>query len=217
MVGASGLTDEVVRTAAGGAQTAIHRILEAMEPQVRLMVAARLSPTRAQYDAVEDIAQQSMLALMEGMPRLEQRTVGGLKAFASVIVRHKVSDLLKGRGQGPEAGPGARSLDSTAASFSTAGPLWQLLTAGLASPRTMAEQAEQLDRLMDELGRLKPEHREVITLAFFDQLGMTEIAAQMHTSRPAASMLLIRAVRALRRAMRIATQTEHPYGETTRK
>lgn len=58
---------------------------------------------------------------------------------------------------------------------------------------------------MLELGNLKPEHREAITLAFFDQMTTREIAERMGMSRPAASMLLLRAVTALRHRMIVAT------------
>jgi RNA polymerase sigma factor (sigma-70 family) len=75
------------------------------------------------------------------------------------------------------------------------------------SPRTVVERAEQLNRLMIELGQLKPAYRDVITLAFFDQLPMDDIARRMDISRAAASMLLLRAVRTLRRNMTGSSQT----------
>ena len=58
---------------------------------------------------------------------------------------------------------------------------------------------------MIELGGLKSEYREAITLAFFDQMTTHDIGERMELSRPAASMLLLRAVNALRRSMRGAT------------
>jgi RNA polymerase sigma factor (sigma-70 family) len=96
---------------------------------------------------------------------------------------------------------GGGSLDSTVGVFSNAGPLWQFLSVSGTSPHSAVERAELAAQLIAELGRLKPQHREVITLAFFDQLPVSEIAAQMGVSRPAASMLLIRAVQTLRRHM----------------
>ena len=58
---------------------------------------------------------------------------------------------------------------------------------------------------MIELGGLKSAYREAITLAFFDQMTTRDIAERMELSRPAASMLLLRAGNALRRSMRGAT------------
>ena len=54
---------------------------------------------------------------------------------------------------------------------------------------------------MTALGQLKAEHREVITLVFFDELNVADAARQMGVSRAAAAMLLLRAVRGLRRQM----------------
>lgn len=205
MLGTARLSDEVVVRAAGGSQGDLQQLVEALEPQVRLMVAARLSPTPAQYHAAEDLVQQALIAVTDGIGRLKHQTVAGLRAFTSRIVAHKVSDLLQGRGSSPKAGPPVRSLDSTIAAASHTGPLWQFLSVSMVSPATAAERAEQMARVMEELGRLKPEQRDVITLAYFDGLSTAEIAGQLGLSRNAASMLLLRATRALRRRMKTST------------
>jgi len=211
MFGAAGLTDEVVRRAAEGSPDDFARVAEALAPQIRLMVIARLGPRPAQFDAVDEVAQDVLLALTTGISRLKNRTVGGLKAFLSVIAGRKVFALLK-NGRAGKAGAGVTSLDSAVAALSDAGPLWQFLSASDTSPPSAAGRAEQAARLMAELGRLEPQHREVITLAFFDQLPMSEIARRMDTSRPAASMLLIRALRTLRRNMTGSSKVEGLHG-----
>jgi RNA polymerase sigma factor (sigma-70 family) len=53
--------------------------------------------------------------------------------------------------------------------------------------------------MMSKIGRLKEEHRQVLTLAFFDQMPTGQIAELLGISRRAASMRLMRAIRALRR------------------
>ncbi|MFU8829833.1 MAG: sigma-70 family RNA polymerase sigma factor, partial [Phycisphaerales bacterium] len=70
-----------------------------------------------------------------------------------------------------------------------------------------ADQAEQIESMLRHLGKLKEEYRRVLTYAFFDQLKTAEIAESMGISRPAASMMLLRAVRALRSSM---TETAAP-------
>ena len=54
---------------------------------------------------------------------------------------------------------------------------------------------------MSELAHLREEYRGAITMAFFDQLSTAQIAEQMGTTRQAASMLLLRAVKALRKRL----------------
>jgi RNA polymerase sigma factor (sigma-70 family) len=211
MLGAVELTDDQVRRAAEGSQDDLGHLLSTLEPQVRLMAVARLSPTPAQVQVVDDITQQVMIALTTGLCRLKHATVAGIKPFLSGIVAHKVADFLRGHGEGKIV-MGGGSLDSTVGAFSNAGPLWQFLSVSGTSPHSAAERAELAARLIAELGRLKPQHREVITLAFFDQLPVSEIAIQMDISRPAVSMLLIRAVQTLRRNMTGSSKVEKIHG-----
>ncbi len=209
MFGAAELNDDLVVAAVNG-QDDGGRVLELVSPQVRLMVTARLSPTPAQFHSVEEVSQIAMVALADGLPRLRNPTVSGLRAFMSGIVSRTVADHLKGRGEGDLTGPRARSLDSTVAGMGgargngrscDAGPLWQFLSASGRSPGSDVARGELFERVMTELGRLKDEHREVITLAFFDQMPTRDIAQRMGLSRPAASMLLLRALKTLRRTI----------------
>jgi RNA polymerase sigma factor (sigma-70 family) len=193
------ISDEVVGAAASGDDKAQTCVLHVFASQVRIMVNARLNPTTAQTQLAEDIVQESLLALRESLATLERRTVAGLRAFASTIVSRRVTDALRDKQRMERRGP-VRSLDShVRADLSAATPLWALLSASGASPLTQIDQASLQHRVLSELTNLKPEHREVITLAFFDQLETRDIAERMSISRPAASMLLIRAVKTLRR------------------
>lgn len=198
MMGIVDVPDTEVAAAAEGAKDARTRVLGLLAPRVRLMVLARLDPTILQSAAVDDVAEDVLLAVLAGLPRLEVRTLAGLRAFVSGVVTRKVADFIRGRGNGHGLERKVRSLDSTIADLSHAGPVWEFLSASGTSPHSAVDQAERIARLMSELARLKDSHRHVITLAFFDQLPLSEIAERMGLSRPATSMLLIRAVQALR-------------------
>ena len=212
MAGVEELTDEIVVAAVEGASSARAQVLEFVGSRVRLMVAARLSPTPGQFDAVDDIAQEVLVGLATGLANLTHRTVGGLNAYVSGIVSRQVASKIGPRGGAAAPGGHVASLDSTIATLSGGGPLWQLLSAGGTSPRTAAERAEQVRRLMIALGQLKPEHREIITLVVFDEFKMRDAARQMDISRPAAAMLFKRAVHALGRQM-AGTSTIGHIGE----
>jgi RNA polymerase sigma factor (sigma-70 family) len=214
MCGAVEVSDGVVRAAAEGSRSDLRRVLEAVEQQVHNTVAARLSATPNHFHVVAEISQLVMLAISEGIGRLRNRTVAGFKAYVSGIVAHKVADHLNRRGEGDGVGPPMRSLDSTVTHLSEAGPLWQFLSGSFTSPGSVVARAELAQRVMCELGRLKPEHREVIILALFDQLPISDVAKRMAISRPAASMLLIRAVRTLRRQMTGSSQLVQGYGSS---
>ncbi len=197
------LTDDLVGLAATGDPGARSTVASALEDQVRGMVAARLTSAPGRWHALEDLSQAALLSVLEGLPTLENRTVGGLRSFTSTVVRRRIADFLRGRPGLPDARANAGvSLETTAAACrSSAGPLWQLLSSGGAGPKTRVSTGDEIGRTLDALAGLSETHQEVITLAFFDRLTTTQIAETMEMSRPAASMLLIRAVAALRRTV----------------
>jgi RNA polymerase sigma factor (sigma-70 family) len=197
--------DDLVVAASTGDQNAQARLFEYMAPQVRMMVNARLNPTTAQTQIAEDLVQESLLALRQSIGGLQRQTAAGLRAFTSTIVSRHVADALRDRHRMSRRG--LQSLDSAVqADFSGATPLWAILSAGGSSPLTQADHADLVPRVMGALETLKPEHRQVITLAFFDQLETSDIANEMKISRPAASMVLIRAIKALRRSLTGSSQ-----------
>ena len=196
MLGAAKLTDAMVRAAAEGSREDLDQICKTLELQIRLMVLARLSPTPAQLDGVDDVAQEVLLALAEGISRLKNRTVDGLRAFASGIVTRQVAAWIKHpRGRG---WTNITSLDKTIATLSRAGPLWEFLSLSGPSPRTRAGQAELIKEIVGALGRLRAEEREIITFAIFDQLKTHEIAHIKGITRAAACMRFKRAMGKLR-------------------
>ena len=200
------LQDETVAAAVGGSSEAINRVATAMNDQMRIMVYARLNPTAAQHGLVEELTQQSLESFLRGLSTLNIQTVAGLRSFSSTIVSRRVADYLRdpggvGRGKAPLA-----SLDTTVACYSAAGPLWQFLSVGAASPLSAAARGDQFQLAMAELAQLRKEYRTAITMAFFDQLSTAQFAEQMGISRQAASMVLLRAVKALRKRITGASQ-----------
>lgn len=125
----------------------------------------------------------------------------GRYKFCTGYPRPVNTESWLGRGGGELWGPVCPSLDSTVTVFSGPTPWWEILSAHGTSPSGAVEREDLFKKLMKELAHLKVEHWEVITLAFFDQLPTAEIAARMDLSRPAASMLLIHAIRGLRRQL----------------
>jgi len=182
--------------------------MQHVSPQVHRMAIARLNPRSHQWHAVDEIVQESLLAVTKGLPTLEQRTVGGFRKFLSRIVENKVIDRIRREGR-----PGARtgslqSLNSTVGRLAGAAQFGQFLSASGIGPGTEVAEQEQVQQMLAQLAELKQEHRQVITLAMFDQLKTAQIAERMGISRPAASMLLIRAIDSLRRRMQDHSATD---------
>jgi RNA polymerase sigma factor (sigma-70 family) len=211
--GSEDITNQMVLAATRDSAADRERILAAMTSKVRAMVTVRLAPTPAQFHAAEDLAQQSLMALSEALAGLRLPTVEALRSMASVIVARKVADFL--RQANPTNRPAAASLDTSVHTGSVFGPLREFLPASSLSPRSKADRAESIRQVMAELGGLEPTHRQVITLAFFDQLAVTEIAEQMGLSRPATSMLLLRAIKAIRRNLTGSSKVDGAHDHET--
>jgi RNA polymerase sigma factor (sigma-70 family) len=213
MADASAITDAQIERASAGDSDAMDVLMQQVSPQVYRMAVARLGPRSDQWHAVDEIVQESLLALTAGLPSLERRTVGGFRAYLSRIVENKVVDRIRREGKPGRHTGSLKSLNSTVAHVSSAGQFGQFLSASGLDPRTEVAQQEQVQDMLIHLSQLKPEHQQVITLSLFDQLKTAEIAQRMNISRPAASMLLIRAIDALRRRMQGSmSETEDGHG-----
>ena len=192
------IPEETIQAAAQGSASAREALMKALLPQVRAMVIVRLAPTPAQFPAVDDLTQQALMGVSSGLSTLRHPLQGALASFVSTIVARTVAAFLRQGAAAKNRRP-VRSLDSSIIEDSVSGALRDFLQASALTPRSIAARAELVRRVVAALGELKPEHREVITLAFFDRLSMSEIAERMQLARSAASMQLVRAVRALRR------------------
>src|SRR6185295_13806841 len=121
--------------------------------------------------------QEVLISISEGLSGMREPTAIALKSMTSVITARRVADFLrteKGGNRSPN-----RSLDSSLHGPTTTLFMRDLIPASSLTPRSPAVRAEGVRRTMGELSRLKDEYRDVITLAFFDQLPMAEVADQL--------------------------------------
>lgn len=196
--------DQAVRAASDGNARERARVIACLAEPVRAMVVVRLAPSAMRAQDVDDIVQESLAAISEAMPTMREPSVGALRAFASTIVTRKVANYLSdNRRRSDER---AISLDMTVGDGSSVGALRHLLSASGFSPGSVAARREQIRNLLAQLAALKASHREVITMAIIDQLPISEVAERMNLSRPAASMLLFRAMKTLRKNMTGSSQ-----------
>jgi RNA polymerase sigma factor (sigma-70 family) len=207
--GSEEIVDAWVAAAVGGSELDRERVLSCLTPRVRAMVVARLAPAPSQFHVVDDLVQQALVDVSGKLSELRVPTFVGLRAFASVIVARRVADYLR-----EIATPGAMTLRLSAADSSIVEWLSRALPASGHSPRSSAARAEEAERVLLELGRLKEAYRDVLTMAFFDQLTLDEIAERMGVSRSAASMTVVRALQALRArvAGSIGSWSPHAFG-----
>jgi len=197
----SDLQDETVQLAAETGGLHLDRLIEGIEPHVHRMVIGRLNPRPNQLHAAEEVSQEVLIAVASSLPSLQNRSAAGFRAFLSTIVDHKVIDRIRLQSRPGKRTGAIKSIYSTVAGNSSPARLVALLSQTGATPMTEADRAEEVSRMLSCMEDLKPEYRRVLTYAFFDQLRTAEVAECMGISRAAASMLLLRAVRALRAEM----------------
>lgn len=193
------MTDEQVQAAVGGCTLARDGVLRALARRIPAMVSVRLNPSAAHHHVVEDLSQEVLLSVSEGLPRMREPTAIALKSLTSVITARRVADYLRSHKGGGQ--PATHSLDSTFHGATTSLFMRDLIPATSLTPRSAAVRAEGVRQTLAELSRLKDEYRDVITLAFFDQLPMAQVADRLSLSRSAATMLLMRAIKTLRESV----------------
>ncbi len=211
------LSESLVQAACTGASGARDRLLPAMRSRLVLMAAARLTAVPNRWCAVEEVVQESLVALLQGLDRLEDRTVAGLKRFAAGIVAHKAADYLKSDGVVVRRRPAVearwRKQSGEAASVGGAFGIAALLMDSRPSPRSAARRHEAVQLVLTLIGGMSLDQQEVLTLAFFDQLTTVQIGQHLGITREAASMRVCRAVKALRSMLSDSTCQERADGE----
>lgn len=144
----------------------------------------------------EDIAQETLLAALEGLERYDGRAA--LSTWLCGIARHKLADHWRRRQRLEQA-----RLE-----------LYRL-------PDLTAEPTERLER--DELRRLvlstlrdlPPHYQQVLTLKYLDRLSGRQLAEHLGLSEDAAESLLARARNAFRHGFRqqdVSLEEEHRHG-----
>lgn len=200
------LTDSLVQAAAAGDRLAQEQLLDTLRGRVGAMLSARLAPHHAHRDIIDDLVQETLLSLSLRITALNQRTVQGLRSYLSVVVRNRVFKHLKDATSRPwPAAP--RSLQDPGIEAASSGvQLFESIRGTEPTPSSNAARAEIFRRLTAAMADLRPAYREVLTLAFFDQLNSSQIAEVLEVKRTTAAMLVMRALEALRRHWRIREQ-----------
>lgn len=198
MIAAGELTDELVCAAAAGDNRARGQLCAALLTRTRLMIMARLAPTPNQLCNVDDLSQDVMQAVIDGLPRLENKTVPGLMGYISQTVAHRVCDFIR---QQPPPGRGTVPLPDSTVTGCSPNPLHTLLCASGRSPSSNLAASEEIARLLQALGQLKAAHQDVIHLIVFAGLSSSQAAEQLGKSPEATRELLKRALQALRRCL----------------
>lgn len=186
------LEAQLIRSAKVGSTDALNRIFERCGAQLLSLIRFRLQPSRPYQLDPQDLLQETLLKAFERIDQFQgsggQSFIGWLEAIA----RNEMLDRLQYlRRKGRDV---ARTV-----------PLDELPSAPAGRDEREVERIaarRRNRRLHRALRTLTAEHRQVLVLRAFDELGFREIAARMGRSPDACRMLHVRARAALSREMK---------------
>ena len=171
--------------AQAGESDAINALLERLRPRLVAWVTARLGPLlRAKLEA-EDIVQEILIQANSAIPAFEPRGKRAFRAWLFTIAEHCIaaaSDRFRA----------AKRDARRETSIQTRIPARQT------SPSMAAARREEWDLLLDALRALPERYRTVLRLRRLEHRSNEEAAQTLGVTRKNASMLYVRAVRALR-------------------
>ena len=173
----------LMRAALAGDEATYRRLLEEIGRAVRAMARAAFSRMRVGDADVEDVVQETLLAI-----HLKRQTWDGglrLAPWVNAIARHKIVDAMRRRG--------ARRSE----------PI-EGFEAVLAAPQ--AEDPHLRSDIERVMRKLAPRQREIVTAISLDGQSIAATAARLSMSEVAVRVALHRALKSLAAAWRSATQ-----------
>ena len=185
-----------IRRARQGDREAFDRLARENEGPLRSFIDIQLGEGLRSRVEADDLLQEALLRAFQSMGQFEGETPAALRSWLAGIAHNAVVDR-------------ARRLTTKKADYRHEVPLPAEPGSGSAgpalqpgipspSPSRALRREERLDRLLDAVQMLSPDHRRVILLTLIEMLPPSEVAQRMARSEKATSMLLLRAIRALR-------------------
>ncbi len=174
-------TKLLVCRAQGGDRTAFDTLIERYRDRLGTTIRAHLASHLRQTAEVEELTQETMTRAFRSLERFRWRGEDSFYAWLCAIARHVVlKSVATGRRYQALELPDTLRAEGTA-------------------PSKALRREERFDRLRAALDRLSPDHRQVVTLARIKGLPIKEIATRMNRSPGAVKVLLLRALRELKR------------------
>jgi RNA polymerase sigma-70 factor (ECF subfamily) len=187
-------TYDLIKLVQAGDAQAFGRLLQRYRHRLLTLIGLRLGPQLAAREEVDDIYQETSLQAFRSIAQFQWISEGSFFRWLAEIAEHaiqnKVREHFKTKKKGGEAqgvGRASPELDGLPAPDDV-------------SPLRRIMRQERFERLQKALQALSPEHREVVILARLEGHPMAEIARRLDRSVDAASMLLLRALRQLKRS-----------------
>lgn len=190
---------ELIDRARRGEADAFSALVKRHQGPLRALIAIELGDGIRGRVEVDDLLQETLLRAFRSIASFEGNTAEAMRLWLSGIAHHAVVD--EARRLAAQKHDYRREVALAAPAAGDSGtPARGVLDppSPAASPSRVLRRKERLERLLEAIHALTPEHRQVVILARIEQLPIKEVAVRMGRSEKAASMLLLRALLALR-------------------
>ncbi len=174
-------TEALIREAQGGNRDAFDQLARLLRGRLQALICARLGPELSAQVEVEDVLQETLTRAYGSIVRFRWQGDDSLMRWLGGIAENVILKEAR-RARRSHA---HRGLDQETSSGEI--PVWKII-----------QRQERFERLQNALGRLSPDHREVILLARVKRVRSDEIARRMQRSKAAVAQLLARALKKLR-------------------
>lgn len=174
-------THDLLRETLSGSEDALGRLLERLRPRLVLWVAGRLSASLRGRVEPEDVAQDTLLAVSNGIRAFQGTDPHAFFRWFFTVAENRIRDLVDHHGALKRQLPHPRSFSQT-------------------SPSTAASRREEVARALTALASLPDGYREVIVLRKIEERSVSEVAALLKKSENAVRVHYCRALKALREA-----------------
>jgi len=198
---ASSERPELIKRARSGEREAFDLLAREHEGPLRALISIELGEGLRGRVEVDDLLQETMLRAFRSIAQLKGETDDTLRSWLTGIAHHVVIDRARQLTARKADYRREVSLDAPLAGVSgDSSSLSMEVPSPAASPSRILRREERLERLLEAIQSLTPDHRQVLILTLIERLSAKEVGLRMQRTDKAVSMLLVRAMRALREA-----------------
>ena len=191
-------TFTLLEQARAGDEQALSQAFEQYRRRLAVLVHFKLSPRARDFSDVEDVVQETLLRAFRDIGRFTYQSPGSFLRWLSTIADHVIVDRVRYQGRERRAGEEVP--------FRSASNPMGPEPADSQTPSRLFAQQEAVARLLDQLGALPEDYRNVILMAKIEGLSTVEMAERLGKSREAVALLVYRAVKRFR-GLREAAQS----------
>jgi RNA polymerase sigma-70 factor (ECF subfamily) len=192
-------TQQLVARSLAGDESAYAELFTRHEPELRRVIAARISPLLQRRFDVSDVLQETRVVLLERLKEFAAARPEEFRQWLRNLALQRLADLRRRHAGAQKRSVLAEQLQALESSEEFAA---HLARPGL-TPSAEVSANETKRRLHRALAELRESDREILNLRYIEQLSNRKVAARLQISEPAASkrhaMALLRLQRTLRK------------------